>query len=543
MEEERNIIYCWHCQEEIDLDNDEHYEIYNGETICEDCRDNYYCACQDCDDLVLNDDMTYIEDRGYYVCDNCRENYNYCEDCGNYYSDDTEFHEDANGNWYCDNCWEEDEEEYIIRSYHNRDLPIEYLYTEKDLEDKTIYATKDTEHISENMLKMGMEIEVENTDNNIDSNEMAHMIRNKFPHLKLVFEGDGSLRDGGFEIITQPMTMAYIREHKEDFKELCKMLSENGFTSHNNGRCGQHIHFSRNFFSDDDDKYVGKLQLFFERYKNEIYRFSRRNNTSWCAWVSDNAPYNKEYFKSSKILCDYAKRNTGHGVAINLEHSSTIEIRVMRGTLKYETMMSNFEFVNSLVHIVKEKPTRQINFDKVVNFEGNEFLPNYCTQNGIYNSEFMSDETSNIFKTLQTKKDNYEEVKKDVKKEIQEVLGEMMTLTKNLMSDIPNLENDTEETIKTLFNTTSSLQSLITNNIDFIKSSALRENNDRVEDNYMNYITNNRSYNYNEVLRYYENIRDYLPTNDYTQELKDKMNKVIKTLQEKYINNGMGVEI
>lgn len=540
MEEERR---CYDCGCVIEEDEN-YYELEDGDIICEDCRYDNYFECPDCHTLTHNDDGRYVRDLDGDVCVNCIDGYNYCPSCGEYYSDEVEFHENYHGEWVCESCYEEEyDDEYIIRDYHNRDLPIHFLTTSKDLDDETIFANKDVEKTEDNMLKLGMEIEVENTNGDLSSDEIAKQIRRELPQLELVFERDGSLRNDGFEIITQPMTMSFIRDHKEDFRRLCDILRENGCTSHNNGRCGQHIHFSRCYFSDDDDKYVGKLQLFFERYKNEILKFSRRTETSWCAWVSDHANYNREYYKSSKILCDYAKNHTGHGVAINLQHDNTIEIRVMRGTLKYETLMSNFEFVNSVVHVIKEKYTRQINFDKVVNYEGNEFLPTYCTQNAIYNSEYMNDETSNIFKILQTRKDNYENVKKDVRTNIQEVLGDMMSLTRKLMDDVPELNGETENTIKTLFNTTSSLQNLITNNIDFLNSSSLKEDNEKVEDNYSRYINNGCAYNYSNVVSYYENILDYLPTNDYTTELKEKMKNVLKTLRDKYANNGMGVEI
>lgn len=575
--ENENITTCYDCEEEINMDEDEYYETYDGNIICESCRnDNYfYCedceqlhhndecyetrdgrficdrcysdnyfTCNDCGDVCYSEDSVYIEDRDYYVCEDCAtDNYYMCADCGHYYSRDSITETDDG--YYCSDCYEDnydEEDEYIIRGYHNRDIPVEFLYTEEDLLDDLLYAKKDMEHIADNLFKMGMEIEVENANDTISNNDMAKMIRKRFPHLKLVFEGDGSLRNG-FEIITQPMTMRYILEHKDDFKELCKMLSDNGFQSHNGGRCGQHIHFSRVFFSDNDDKYVGKLLNFFERYKREIYKFSRRESTNWCAWVSDNARYDTKYYKSSKILCDYAKRNTGHGVAINLEHSNTIEIRVFRGTLKYETLMANFEFVNALIHTIKEKPTRQINFDKIVNYSGNEYLPQYCMEKGIYNSEYMSDETTNIFNGLQAKKDKYEEIKKDVKGNIENIITDMIKLTKDMIVNSGDYTRDNGQELNRLFTITTSLQNIITQNIELVNSSTLRENNEKIEDNYRDYIQNENTLDYTYLLRYIRNIKDYLPINNYTEELLTKIDKIIEETQAKYSNRDMGVEI
>ena len=573
--EERHIETCYNCQGEIDMDEDEYWTTGDGDYICDDCRANeyfccdrceelyhndnavwtndgraicegcysdYYFTCNDCNEVCSNDNEYYVNGEGYSVCDCCIDNYYRCEDCGEYYSYDDIV--DSDDGYYCRDCYEEREEnmenENVIMAYHDRDIPIEYLYTQEDLVKDLVYASKNVEHIGENMLKMGMEIEVENYENKISNNDMAKMIREKFPHLKLVFEYDSSIH--GFEIITQPMTMTYIREHEEDFREICKLLSENGFVSHNGGRCGQHIHFSRVFFADNDEKYVGNLLNFFETYKREIYKFSRRENTSWCAWVSDNTSYDNKVYKSSKILCDYAKSNTGHGVAVNLEHSNTIEIRVFRGTLKFETMMANFEFVNSLVHIIREKPIRQINLDKVINYKGNKYLPQYCLDKGIYNSAFMSDETTNIFKELQNKKDKYEEIKKDVKANIENVIVDMVKLTKDIIKNSVDYSKDTEEEIKRLYETSTSLQRVVANNIDLINSSTLRENNDSIEENYREYIRYGVNTDYGTILRYYKNIKENIPNNDYTADLINKMNEVIDTLQQKYIN-GTGVEI
>lgn len=546
MEEEREICQCDNCGCDIDRNNDTNYVTNNGSIICEDCLNSDYFICHDCDEIHSNDDMNYITGADYYVCNYCRDNYSYCDGCDNYFDDNREHMHSVEGQYLCESCYEEYCEENdvdIVNSYHNRDLPINFLSTDKDKEDKTIFpnAEKFETGSSEDMLKFGMEIEVENDCYRISCNEMAHMIRNKFPHLELVFEEDGSLSNG-MEIITQPMTMSYIREHKEDFRELCKMLDDNGFTSHNNGRCGQHIHFSRCFFEDDDDKYVGKLQLFFEKYKDEIYKFSRRTDKQWCRWVSDSSNYKKEYLRSGKILCDYAKSNTGHGVAINLQHSSTIEIRVFRGTLRFETMMANFEFVNNLVHIIKEKPTRQINFDKITNYVGTEYLKQYCLDRNIFNSEFMSDETTNIINILQNQKDKYETVKKDVKTNIQSILNELLELSKELISTLPELTIENENTIQNILETTSNLQYTISNNLRCLKSDIFEEDNEKVENNLSKYLSNS-SLNFRNIISRYSDIKDCLPINDYTRTIRDKMNNIINTFISKYGNNGEGVEI
>lgn len=550
MDEE--VLTCYDCGNVIE-EGDEHYTNGDGDTICEYCYDENYFTCDRCGEVVSRDYMNCMNN-GDYICDNCYDSEGCftCDRCGEHFYGDGNYCEDDD-NYYCDYCYDEvcdeysdsddyDDEGYrgIIKSYHNRDIPITFKYTQKDLTNDLLFA-KGFEHTADNLLKMGMEIEVINKENKISNNEMAGMIREEFEELELVFEEDGSLGNG-FEIITQPMSMSYIREHEDDFKRICEMLVENGFTSHDGNKCGQHIHFSKSYFNDNYDKYVGKLQLFFERYKDEIYRFSRRTSTGWCSWISDNASYNKEYFKSSKILCDYAKRNTGHGVNINLENSNTIEIRVFRGTLKFETLMSNFEFVNSLVHIIREKTTRKINFDKVINYEGNKYVQQYCLEKGIYNSEFMSDETTNIFKVLQSKKDKYELLKEEVKNNIDKALEDLCNLTKEMIANNLEYSQENRSKIYELFNTSTKLQQLITNNMDFLTCGTFDKNDEKVEDNFRHYLSSN-SLNCETLINYYKNIRDYIPTNEYTTSVITKMDNIIKNMNEKYIENSVGGDI
>ena len=397
--------------------------------------------------------------------------------------------------YYCDDCYEElsndndYDDEYVIKSYHNRDIPITFKYLDSEIK----------EGITENdLLYFGTETEVENKRNTISNNEMAKMIRKELRHLDLVFETDGSLHNG-FEIITQPMTMAYIKEHKQDFEKMFKMLSTNGFASHDTSTCGLHVHFSRNYFADNEDKYLQKLTLFFETFKSELQTFSRRTSFNWCSFISDNTSIDKRYLKSSVILKDYAKDHTGHSVAINLQNTNTIEIRIFKGTLRFETYMASVELVNNLVMSVKNKKTRKISFDNVVNSYETDYIVDYCNDKHIYNSMFLNDETKNVFKELEAKKDKNNKSIELCKVEYENLLKSILEVQKDLINRVDDLD-DLNGKMRVLNN----LYGLLEEKSRVLRTddSTFKVDNEDLATNYKKYLGNVG----NIALRYYEDL-------------------------------------
>ena len=503
------MVNCYHCGEEIDEDQAICSEI-TGEWYCEDCYWDEFSRCDSCGCECYHDEIYFTEDGNEALCESCFEEY----------QDDQE--------------QEDYEDENIIMSYHTRDIGIEYLYLEEEL----------TNGLSvEDLLYTGFEIEVYNSKNIISNNKMAHMIREKYPELKLVFEHDSSIGNSsndGFEIISEPMTLPYIKSIKEKLQDILQMLIDNGFTSHNNRYCGLHIHFSRNYFSDNEDKYIQKLSLFFETYKDELKNFSRRKDFGWCQFISDTSGIDKRFLKSSVILKDYAKKHPSHGIAINLGNTNTIEIRIFKGTLKFETLMASLELVHSLVRTIKTKETRKINFDNVVNYAGNEYIQEYCESRNIYNSQYMNDETKNVFKELETKKQKIENIKDLCKEEVENTLKDMTKLTKETELDF------NAEDITTTFNILSQINNVLSSRIRDLKSSVFDKNDKRIEECYEEYLSLN---SYNNPINYYQSLINdigYIVSsrdNDLMNKLrdlyntaKDKLNKLNDLMNNS--NNG-----
>ena len=393
---EEELSTCKHCNE-VGLKDDMFYVDDNY--YCGSCYDNLFVTCEECGEVISVDDAEYYDGTPY--CNECYINcFTTCAGCDNDIPNNETYYDDDTDAYYCEDCYRELTNN-IIKDYHERDIDLEF---KKLVSDNT-------------ELYLGFELEVENGNvDNEERNNDARYIRTHYPELGLCFEHDGSL-DYGFEIISQPMTMNYIYEHKEDFKAILKYLDDKGYQSHNGGRCGLHIHISKKAFGEVDsdtlDKNIKKLLLFTETYKNELITFSRRQNFHYCEFISSKVKssydnMNKDiYYKSGEVLQGLNKRINRYQV-VNLENSNTIELRVFRGTLKFETFMATLEFVNSLTEVIVNKAIRKINFDKVVTHDKRALeLKEYCDSKGIFNSAYMVDESENVKKIINKQYSKY----------------------------------------------------------------------------------------------------------------------------------------
>lgn len=162
------------------------------------------------------------------------------------------------------------------------------------------------------------------------------------------FERDGSLQNGGCEIISQPMTAKYMVENRDKFKEMMDLINSMGGTSHDNGRCGLHFHVSRASLTEDA---INEIYLVVETFKKELIAFSRRQAFNYCAFkdFSVGTSYGYKYIDK-----DYFVRNksTGHYCCLNNANSNTLEFRFMRGTTNIRTFMASMEVIDNICNMV-----------------------------------------------------------------------------------------------------------------------------------------------------------------------------------------------
>ncbi len=169
------------------------------------------------------------------------------------------------------------------------------------------------------------------------------------------FENDGSLSSNGIEMIFQPMSYQYILEKKEKIFEALSTIDNNGYSSHDAGTCGLHIHVSRSEINNDT---LDRILMIFENFKNELIAFSRRNEAQmrWCKFMCDNTRGDS----IDKTTCEQARRYgniNGHHYVINNQNTNTVEFRLFRGTTNKRTFMAAIQLVDNIVSIAQKRST------------------------------------------------------------------------------------------------------------------------------------------------------------------------------------------
>lgn len=240
-------------------------------------------------------------------------------------------------------------------------------------------------------------------------------------------------------------------EHKEDYKRVFSEMISNGYESHNTSTCGLHFHVTRPFYDEIEEldynsdyrreliekqgNIIDRIILVMETYKDELMNFSRRSDSQmhWCQFLSDYKHTDKI---DSTIYIKENKHGTGRYMALNLENDATIEFRLFRGTLKYETFMASVEFVNNIVTLCSDLsiPLKDITWDKLV---AGEFAKTYSDERGISTSKVVVDNSEKEIKKI----DTYIKSTKRLRKPICELYNMLLKdFTKGAVAD--NLTHD-----------------------------------------------------------------------------------------------------
>lgn len=310
-------IICTHCGRTIE---EEDYGIIYGVPICSDCVADYTVTCEHCGNLIWASD-SYGDDNTI-LCHSCYEDYyTCCNECGSliHYENAYEFE----GEYYCRECYDEVRSSDSINDYSYKPEPIFYG-------DSNRY--------------FGVELEIDlggKESNNAD--EILEIGNNSAEHIYI--KSDGSLNDG-MEIVTHPMTLDY---HLNGFcwKDVMHECVRLGYRSHQTSTCGLHIHVNRDSLgktSDEQEEVVSRILYFVEHHWNEMLKFSRRSEYAMNRWASRYG-----YENNPKAILDKAKKgNKGRYSAVNLCNYHTVEFRMFRGTLKYNTLTAALQMVHRI---------------------------------------------------------------------------------------------------------------------------------------------------------------------------------------------------
>lgn len=315
----RDVFVCEHCGATVSIDE---LNCFDGRELCDECFEDETVVCSRCGERIWADTAA---DSDIVLCQDCYDDYyTTCEHCGRTIPlDDAYYPDDEEDTPYCYNCYERLQQNEYIHDYNFKPSPIFYGDSDR---------------------YFGVELEIDAGGHSDTNAGKIAGIANQSEKLVYI-KHDGSL-DEGMEIVTHPMTLDF-HMNKMPWQDVMEKAVSLGYKSHKTKTCGLHVHVNRTAFGDDDTDQefcISRILFFVERFWQELLKFSRRTEYQINRWA---ARYGIK--DNPKATLDNAKKhNLGRYTCVNLTNYSTIEFRIFRGTLKYNTLIATLQLVNRI---------------------------------------------------------------------------------------------------------------------------------------------------------------------------------------------------
>lgn len=383
------------------------------------CSNHYMASCENCGDEAMISHQNHDLVRGYgNLCESCAEDYSTCADCGDWqHTDDLEYleHEDSS---YCSGCvgchYQDDdsdedcrhpnihshgyepflvfrmdpekdkmlakwpvpihktEEEMVFRRNIIYDFPTFVKETAARSGASDDYKTEMRDRWYSKMVKngshtscgifversfnifCGMELEVEAPHQPAFNTTVEYLTKhygdeafNQILYLKY----DGSLSDVGYEICFHPFTLNAFKKFVPE--SLFSYLRSQGVRSWNTENCGLHIHINRGSF--DGESHMFKFTQFINNNSSNNFAVAGRNS-HWAKYPSNDSSESRQVMKMIKR----ERGSMDRYMAVNLNNADTIEVRIFKGSLRYERVLATMEYMNAIAEYTKNISVRQI---------------------------------------------------------------------------------------------------------------------------------------------------------------------------------------
>lgn len=335
-------IECGLCGCEIE---GEVFEV-QGVHLCEDCYENETFSCDCCGGRYLVQNS--VSDENTMICHDCYDDhYHRCETCNCLVHNNDVY---WSGEYpYCSDCYD-GEDDSFIHDYYYKPAPI---FQKMSNEPKVRYY--------------GVELEIDKGGKDDDCAETLDNIANK-DNDNLYIKSDGSL-DEGMELVSHPCSLKYHR-YELPWADIMQKAVSMRYRSHNTSTCGLHVHIGRAELGEtyeEQEDVISRIMFFFESHWNELFKFSRRLEYNIDRWAARHG-YND---RPKEILEKAKKSNKGRYACVNITNTNTVEIRMFRGTLKWNTFMATLQLVDSIcdnaVYLTDEQIHKQSWGDFVMN--------------------------------------------------------------------------------------------------------------------------------------------------------------------------------
>ena len=301
------------------------HETYCNQNICRECADSNYRWSS------VYDQYVYYED--------ARDARNSAGDrvVIHYEDDNYEYNEDDDDYYHYDYSPEPE----ILGSYHTSKRRQRVIHDE--------WSDSRSRWLG---VELECEVKHEHVTRENKARQLNDLINGGDIGSKVFFETDGSL-NYGIEIITQPMSLPM---HRDVWQWLNDKEAVKHLRSHNTTTCGLHVHVSRQPLTQDQ---IAKMVVFVNDRANEqlIKAVARR--------------YAEGYCRIKEKDVDNAAISTGDRYeAINITGDKTIEFRIFKGSLKYESVLAAIEFANALTEFTRLETVgvRDLTTEKFMDF-------------------------------------------------------------------------------------------------------------------------------------------------------------------------------
>ena len=214
-------------------------------------------------------------------------------------------------------------------------------------------------------LLLGAEIEVGGNNNVTSDNDknstvkkcIQIMNRSDSDEENLIYSTHDSTVQIEFD--TMPCSLEF-HKNKMNYREMFEYLDIEGYKGHDCETAGLHIHANRSYLGKSrisQELVISKILYILEKFNNEICVIARRDN--------DYSEFVGEKQNEDSIVELYGKyKDKGKRAALNLQHKDTIEFRMFKSTLKYETFILTLEFVKDIIDYAKSVDIEEIELAK-----------------------------------------------------------------------------------------------------------------------------------------------------------------------------------
>jgi hypothetical protein len=303
------------------------------------------CQCNDCNTVDVEDNGSTAYD-DYWVCSSCLDDsYVYSDNRDTYITQDDYDEEQEE-----EERERDDEDSSIIGGRHDNKNVLGHIPSAFDNRKPSVL--------------MGMELEVEvgsDYSRSDKAEELYDEIKWVTPDHQYIFiEDDGSL-DHGFEIVTGYTGLDVHADMLKFFKKPWRNVR-----SHDTRTCGLHVHIDK---KDVSLFHACKMVFFINDSNNQklIRDIARRSNHHYAKIGNKKASY--QWLKDARKGHDPLNRlNDDRTEALNFQNPNTIEFRLFKGTLRYETIMACLEFTYATWFFCRDTGVGELTTAKFIEF-------------------------------------------------------------------------------------------------------------------------------------------------------------------------------